>query len=324
MKAQIEESILNASGAKRIIETTLIQELWSGYGKILRCKLEGSSFTSVVVKHVQLPTSANHPKGWNTNISHDRKHKSYQVEINWYTGLANQCNENCRIPELYHSQDNGEELLMILEDLNESGYPKRKSIVKQSEIEICLSWLANFHAQYMQVQDESLWDVGSYWHLATRPDELEAMLDKELQEAAPQIDLVLNAAKNQTVIHGDAKLANFCFSNDGKKVSAVDFQYVGHGCGMKDVAYFLSSCLEADELYQSETTLLDFYFDALDLSLHKLGREADFQAIKEEWTMLYPYAWTDFYRFLDGWSPEHWKMNAYSEALKNKVLKSLK
>jgi len=323
MKAQIEESILNATGAERIIKTTLIQELWSGYGKILRCKLEGSSVVSVVVKHVQLPTTANHPKGWNTNKSHKRKHKSYQVEINWYTGLAKQCDKTCRIPELYHSQDNGEELLMILEDLNTSGYPERKSILSHSEIKTCLNWLANFHARFMHVQDEDLWEVGSYWHLSTRPDELEAMLDKELQVAAPKIDMVLNSSKFQTVIHGDAKLANFCFSNDGKMVSAVDFQYVGHGCGMKDVAYFLSSCLEEDELHQAESTLLAFYFEALRSSLLRLGKDKDFQKIKTEWTRLYPYAWTDFYRFLDGWSPGHWKMNSYNKSIKNKVLKSL-
>lgn len=323
MKATIEESILHVTRAKRVIETTLIQDLWSGYGKIWRCKLEGGLVESVVVKHVQLPTSTNHPKGWNTNRSHDRKHKSYQVEINWYTGLAKRCDESCRIPELYHYQDNGEELLMILEDLNTSGYPERKSIVRQSEIETCLNWLANFHARFMQVRDEGLWEVGSYWHLATRPDELEAMLDKELQVAAPQINQILNASKYQTVIHGDTKLDNFCFSQDGENVAAVDFQYIGHGCGMKDVAYFMSSCLDEDELHEAEFTLLEFYFDALSSSLQRSGNGNDFQKIKAEWSELYPYAWTDFYRFLDGWSPGHWKMNSYSKSMKNKVLKAL-
>lgn len=323
MEEQIKQTILNVTGSRQIVKTELIQGLWSGYGKILRCKLEGGSVDSVVIKHVQLPASVNHPRGWNTNISHERKRRSYQVEIKWYLGLAKQCAKGSKIPELYHFHTDGEELLMILEDLNESGYPLRKSSVNLSEIKACLEWLAQFHACYMQMYDEDLWKVGSYWHLATRPDELGAMLDKELQSAAPRIDQTLNQAKYQTIIHGDAKLANFCFSKNSKNVAAVDFQYVGHGCGMKDVAYFLSSCLEENELQKTESTLLAFYFDVLSSSLQKRESDVNFSKLKEEWSTLYAYAWSDFYRFLDGWSPGHWKMNSYSKSMKNKVLKSL-
>ena len=46
-------------------------------------------------------------------------------------------------------------------------------------------------------------------------------------------------------MHGDAKLANFLFTSDHSQVAGVDFQYVGGGCGMKDVAYLLS-CLDED------------------------------------------------------------------------------
>ena len=71
----------------------------------------------------------------------------------------------------------------------------------------------------------------------------------------------LNTAKFKTIIHGDAKLANFLFGPDA--VAAVDFQYVGGGVGIKDVAYFLSSIYTEDELFSHEKKCLDHYFQAL-------------------------------------------------------------
>ena len=124
----------------------------------------------------------------------------------------------------------------------------------------------------------------------------------------------------QTFVHGDAKLANFCFNNGLDKVSAVDFQYVGGGCGMKDVAYFVGSCMSEDDCEQYESVILDYYFkeleEATDVSI-------DFEELKQEWSNLYQYAWADFHRFLKGWSPGHWKLNSYSERIVQKVIQEL-
>jgi hypothetical protein len=46
--------------------------------------------------------------------------------------------------------------------------------------------------------------------------------------------------------------------------------------------------------------------------------------MEEEWRSLYPYAWTDFHRFLKGWSPGHWKINSYSERMAKQVILQLK
>ncbi|NNE13631.1 MAG: choline kinase, partial [Saprospiraceae bacterium] len=64
--------ILQSTGAISLIEKEVIQNLWSGYGKILRIGLEGSPLKNVIVKHVQLPKSQNHPRGWNTDLGHER------------------------------------------------------------------------------------------------------------------------------------------------------------------------------------------------------------------------------------------------------------
>ena len=89
------------------------------------------------------------------------------------------------------------------------------------------------------------------------------------------------------------------------KVSAVDFQYVGGGCGIKDLTYFLGSCLKDNEIKSNEKKIFDYYFKELELSLELNRKEIDFKNIREEWTHLYSYAWADFHRFLTGWRPGH-------------------
>ncbi|MEM7395968.1 MAG: oxidoreductase family protein, partial [Verrucomicrobiota bacterium] len=134
-------------------------------------------------------------------------------------------------------------------------------------------------------------------------------------------DLRLKNGRYRTFVHGDAKLANFCFSPDGRAVAAVDFQYIGGGCGMKDLAYFVGSCLDEGDCERRETELLDRYFQTLKTALQE--RDVDAEAIEAEWRPLYPVAWTDFHRFLKGWSPGHWKLHRYSERLAREVVEQL-
>ena len=80
---------------------------------------------------------------------------------------------------------------------------------------------------FLGAEPQGLWPVGTFWHLATRPDELEEMDDLKLKQAAPIIDSKLNNCQFKTIVHGDAKPANFCFGQKTNSVAAVDFQYVG-------------------------------------------------------------------------------------------------
>ena len=142
----------------------------------------------------------------------------------------------------------------------------------------------------------------------------------ELKQGAAALDRCLNDAPFRTFVHGDAKLANFCFSDDGERVAAVDFQYVGGGCGMKDVAYFIGSCLDERQCERREQGLLDAYFSELRQALTQRQPRMDPAAVEAAWRPLYAVAWTDFFRFLKGWSPGHWKIHSYSERLAHVVL----
>ena len=211
----------------------VIQSLWGGYGELVRVTY---STCSVIIKHVKLPKPSEHPRGWNTDRSHQRKLHSYQVEVNWYTHFSREVSTRCRVPQGLKTFQSENEWLIVMEDLAEVGFPKVITDAKLEHLRACLAWLANFHARYIGVRSDKLWHSGTYWHLATRPDELEVLQDTELKNAAQLIDQTLSQAKFKTLVHGDAKLANFCFDREESSVAAVDFQYVGHGCAMKDVA----------------------------------------------------------------------------------------
>lgn len=318
---ELNNDILTVTGASRILQTQHVQTLWSGYGDLKRYYLEGGKYTTIIVKHIKLPDTGRHPRGWNTPLSHQRKLQSYQVERNWYQTLSKETNTMCKVPQCYHAAEIDGELLLIMEDLNAVGYNIRlePGEVSISTAKNCLKWLAHFHAKFMGMPPDGLWPIGTYWHLDTRPDELEKMQHIALKKAAKVIDLKLNQAKYQTLVHGDAKLANFCFSNKDT-VAAVDFQYVGKGCGMKDVAYFISSCFDEETCEKYEDELLSHYFNQLE---EGLAESIDYKEVKKEWGELYRYAWADFYRFLDGWSPGHWKMHSYSKRMTQQVIDEL-
>ena len=249
-----------ATSASRIES---IQSLWSGYGEIFKVQLIPEELGTLVVKQVCPPSVNNHPRGWNTDLSAQRKLKSYDVEEHWYQAWSSQCNEHCRVPECIATAKKDTQIWLLLEDLDASGFNRRHSTLKPEQAKACLLWLANFHAQFLGYTPEGLWSVGSYWHLDTRPDEFNAMQEGALKDKAVYLDQLLNNCQFKTLVHGDAKVANFCFSAQDTHAAAVDFQYVGGGCGMKDVAYFFGSCFNEAECEQWVPQLLDFYFEAL-------------------------------------------------------------
>ncbi len=321
MKGQFEEKLLSILRAESLEFQEVIQELWSGYGRIKRYQVNGALINSIIVKEIDLSTFPEHPRGWNTDHSHQRKLKSYQIEANWYAQWSDRTDQNCRTAKLYLADKQADELFLAMEDLDESGFNHRVSMPILEEIKLGLEWLASFHATFMGEKPKGLWEEGSYWHLATRPDEWKDMYEGQLKNCANSIAKKLSAAKFQTILHGDAKLANFCFSKEYQKIAAVDFQYVGGGCGMKDVAYFLSSCPPESNWQANEDALLYHYFEVLKKSLREKVH-IDLANLEQEWRDLYCFAWADFVRFLKGWMPEHWKIDPHSmkkveEALSN-------
>lgn len=291
---------------ENITRIDTIQKLWGGYGTLNRVYFSDSK--TIIIKQISFPSKSNHPRGWNTEKSHFRKVKSYEVERDWYKYRLGDFT-NAKTPNYICSGQFGENIYFIIEDLQQSGYKSFEKI-NFNQVKLCLKWLASFHTSFLNTPPTDLWKIGTYWNLDTRADELEALEDLELKHKAKEIDLILKEAKYQTIVHGDAKLSNFLFTDN--QVAAVDFQYPGQGVGVKDLIYFLSSIYNSDELFQNEKKCLDMYF-------YYLNNEK----VEKEWRTLYSVAWCDFYRFLKGWSPDHWKIHEYSLSMRDKVLKCL-
>lgn len=295
----------HTSGTPTSVEP--VQSLWSGYGEIVRVHLQGGIAPSVIVKWVEPPHDMKHPRGWSGQASHNRKLKSYRVEQHFYSEHIKDFTKSHRTARCHAAEATEHGWRFLLEDLDAAGFARRCMSLNATQLDNCLRWLASFHAHFLNKKPTGLWRVGTYWHLATRKDELKALKDKQLRAAATKLDALLNNCHYRTFVHGDAKVANFCFGSDD--VAAVDFQYIGGGCGIKDVAYFLSSVLTDGECESQAEAHLDTYFTQL---RHYLPTNIDAAAVETEWRALYPAAWADFHRFLAGWAPDHWKIHRYT------------
>jgi thiamine kinase-like enzyme len=150
-------------------------------------------------------------------------------------------------------------------------------------------------------------------------------MDSPLRNCASQFDSRLNGSKYKTLIHGDAKIDNFCFldakytsdedDNSPSTVAAVDFQYVGGGCGMRDVAYFFSSVWSPVECHAHANDALEYYFEQLSFFIKRLHPTVEPESVRNDWTPLYAVAWADFYRFLCGWAPGQYDDDPYAKSM---------
>ncbi|WP_035385075.1 phosphotransferase [Ferrimonas futtsuensis] len=308
------QPLLATTQAKSLVELQLIQPLWNQYGGLYRAHLDDGR--SVIAKWVVPPADQG-------GLGHRRKLRSYQVELNWYRHHAGHCGEVSRVPAYLgeHPLDNG--TLMVLEDLATAGLSPLRQDQGHTHLKAMIRWLAAFHARFMGTAPDGLWEQGCYWHLATRPDEWTAMDSGPLKDAAVAIDNQLQGARYQSLVHGDAKVANFLGSDCGQ-VAAVDFQYVGGGAGIRDLVYLLGSVLNDDALEAHAFELLDLYCQALIGHLKGRGwSDIQRKQVQEEQLGLFAFAWADFERFLQGWKPGHWKLGRFSKSMTNRALSQL-
>lgn len=148
MNNALYEDIGNKLDLGKLIDIQVIQSLWSGYGEISRLIFENKS---VVVKHIKLPETYTHPYGWNSQFSHNRKVHSYAVEVNWYENFTKNYDDRCPMAKVNFSSQTKDEWLIVMDDLSSLGFDTIVKEANKTHIKTVLSWLASFHAKYMNI-----------------------------------------------------------------------------------------------------------------------------------------------------------------------------
>lgn len=307
---------LGEAGIKLVGCEVTLCSLWAGYGRVTSVTGEaGGQCVPIVIKRVSPPAASAGDDG-----GHERKLQSYVAEASFYltigprlAGEASRCRVALplAVVEAGGDGDNGApySLALALTDLRPDYPILARGGIKPPQIRAVLSWLAGFHAAHWGLAGRS--DVppllkqrqGTFWHLATRPAEFDDIPSDwaDLKAAAHAIDAALTAAAagpHGTLVHGDAKAANFCWTEDASLAAAFDFQYVGSGVGAQDVAYLLSSAGTSNDA--DEDAALEFYFNALLAALHAEGADPagyDAHVLRSH----YDLAAADFVRFMAGW-----------------------
>ncbi|KAJ9474564.1 CHK domain-containing protein [Pseudozyma hubeiensis] len=324
----------------RVTKATHLTDLWAGYGHIYRIHVEhppSSSSTRLddtyIVKYIRPP-----PQQSAYDEGHARKMLSYRVEGNFYRHFAHiVAAEELSVPALFASADDAGEggELLVLEDIS-IRFPvltERRGTLDPAQIRKSLEWLANFHARSWNITRRSdlhsfcpepsaaanwlgsgLWKQGGYHYLSTRQQELSSIsptshwgsLGLHANSDLPTaVDWCLNnpaSASSLSLIHGDVKSANMAFNTTSTRMAMYDFQYVGIGLGVQDLAKFLTTSIPPHHLNQDgEETLLKTYHDFLTQNLPR-GAEYSFDQLQQDWELALV-SWT---RFLAGWSGGFW------------------
>lgn len=365
----VANDLLNPKNLK-VISSSVIQQLWSGYGTISRLKAipstdvttERLSARSLILKHV---TSASDPQ---KTEGHLRKLISYQVEQYFYTVLAPLMPEDIGVAQALASSSDGSSMAMIITDLRDQ-YPvacEKRGELDQTQVYAALSWLAKFHGFWWQrvdevkakgwrlppleegnsIQKEGVWLNGGYTYLATRRTEYGALQDDEDSEWAGKLCVptlnqkssiaelvadVLSPTSSsrspitayETLIHGDVKSENLFATSTGSAVAFFDFQYVGLGLGVCDLAKLFtcsvpSEVLEEQDSRESrdmaggERMLLEFYQRTVQKAS---GKSYPWELLEMHWKT----ALVDWLRFQASWG--FWGNTDWLESRVRHILK---
>lgn len=284
------ESLLDIkiSNSNNIIESRLCS-LWSGYGgvysiQIIRNNTNTNQRINLICKIVKPPNNMN-------SEDHERKVKSYRVEVEFYRSFSSKMLENgINLPNcLFNSIETDDKVILLMYDLRDK-FPISLHSLSINESYCALDWIAKFHAfnweQSNVWESYDIWPEGCYWRLDTRLQEYNSIGKKwkRIKTIAHPIANLLRDGMNlnnprqyRTIIHGDYKIANILFeSTTNNRLSfnncaSYDYQYTGIGYGARDLVMLIVSSIDLPSPQNQtnnywkdhERGLLEFYHQRL-------------------------------------------------------------
>lgn len=217
----------------------------------------------------------------------------YDMEVGWYRDVAAQSGVDC--PKCYHADiaDNEQEFVLLLEDMAPAGQGDQLAGATLTQVETTLTEAAALHSfrpkkggfeQYpwlhhgagnSQFLEQNL--PPSY---AVFRERFSPLLSSDILDLGQQLidrigKYIAHEPLEQTITHGDMRLDNILFHEDGRLAALVDWQTCSLGNPANDVAYMIGTSfadpavrrnqeetLVKDYLRQRETELgLTFDFD---------------------------------------------------------------
>lgn len=246
-----------------------------------------------------------------------------------------------------------------------AGY--RRSQLNPEQVVTALEWLARFHSSsrawhledraehVLPPLDEArrrsgapvqtrLWLNGGYTYLETRRSEYTSLVEdtdsewsralcrplrnSSLSVAEMAADFLKPVGRSfETYIHGDIKSANAAFTPSGDEVAFYDFQYIGLGLGVSDLAKLFTSSIPLQMLYdgddpiprelamtRGEMHLLERYREVL-LQGGESEHSYDWDVLVRHWQT----ALIDWLRFQASWG--FWGNTEWLEARAKSILR---
>jgi hypothetical protein len=231
--------------------------------------------------------------------------RNYELEISWYRDLAAASPINC--PECFHAEIdiNGIDFVLLLEDRSPARQGDQLLGADDPQMRSAIAEMASLHAAHWNSDMLHKYEWLTY---STGNKELVRQLlpglypgfcERYRGRLSPEIlDMGQGLVDNigvyldtsiaaRTVIHGDFRLDNLLFSPSGE-VTVVDWQTVGTGSPMADLAYFIGTSIADPAAREGcERGLFEYYLAQLALA----GISAN---IEDNWRDYRLYAFSGF------------------------------
>jgi hypothetical protein len=182
----------------------------------------------------------------------------YDMEVGWYRDVADHCNALC--PKAYHADiaENEQEFVLLLEDMAPASQGDQLAGASLLQVESSLAEAAALHSFKPAAGFENLpWlhhGEGNAQFLenslsAGYPlfrERFSALLSPDILDLGQQLvdrigSYIAHPPKQQAITHGDMRLDNILFHDDGRIAALVDWQTCSLGNPANDVAYLIGT-----------------------------------------------------------------------------------